>query len=139
MEQYKKEEIIYPEDTALIITRLMEKYELHESFEDVLEKAKRGEVSIGEKIARSIKEVAENERSIEELPLILKQRLEIEERKAEALAEDIKKEILSRIEKLPSEEELKISPTKKLISEKEKVDTETPIKKSPDIYREPIE
>lgn len=136
----QKQEIIYPENISTIIKNLMEKYNLRETPEEVLEKVTRGEITIGEKIAGIIKEIVESGKSTTELSLMLQKSLKIEKEKAEKLAEDIEKEILDQIKKISSEKEFETPALKETFLEKPKT-TETPLKKPPqvDIYREPIE
>jgi len=149
----KKWEIIYPENSSAIITKLMEKYELKETPNDVLEKMERNEITIGEIIAGIVAKAAKEEGSVESIASALKQSLNLTKETAEALAEDLKKEILVFVEKIPIKEEKIPTPEKKeeiTPSKKPKIrpqeiepqiSPEKPTKRPPkqDTYREPIE
>jgi hypothetical protein len=147
----KKWEIIYPENSSNVIAKLMEKYGLKETPKDILEKIDRGEITIGEKIAGIVAETVENELLLEDVVSKLEQNLNIPRETAEKLAEDLKKEILDRVEKILMEEsellekEEEIPLSKKRLFKKGEILPEKPLEEIPkkpqkgDIYREPIE
>lgn len=100
--------IIYPEDSSAIISKLTEKYNLKETPDDALEKMKRNEITNGEMLAGIVKEVAEKKVRLEDLPSFLRKYLKITEKNAKELTEDIKREILARIQESPVREEITI-------------------------------
>jgi len=148
----KKYEIIYPENSSDIITKLMKKHGLEETTEDFFEKIKREETTIGEIIARAVAEATESKISFEDFVSKLQQDLDISEKTAEKLAEDLEQKILVKTEKVKVEEEKPIPSEKTeevVLPKKTKVRPEVPVEKQSeettkkpqkrDLYREPIE
>jgi hypothetical protein len=153
----ENERIVFPQDISLVISKIMEKYGLVETEEEILEKLKRGETFMRKEVAEIVKRVAEGKISYENFPFELKERLNISLDTAEKLAEELTKKVLIFAKKIPEkpEEEI-IKPTKKIkpppeeFIEREKrwkrpeiteIKEEKP-KEEPkrrDIYREPIE
>lgn len=152
--------MVYPETSSRIISQLMEKYGLNETSEDALGKMKNNETTIGEVIAGIVAEAAETQMSTIDIASSLKEYLDISEDNAERLAEDLKKEILDFVEKVPVEEisEKKIIGKEKFAPQKNETmlpkktlsrddgDDLLPAPKKeakkssdPDTYREPIE
>jgi hypothetical protein len=141
MNSNQYQEIIFPSDTDLIISKLLAKYGLKETFKDLAQKLSKGETTIGGEVAKLIKEVAENKISAENLALSLEQRLNIPKKVAVQLADDIKKEILNFVEKvsLKKEEILKRGGPPKKTEEEIEIPPEKLLPQKKDIYREPIE
>ena len=124
----QNQKIIFPEENSLIISELLEKYNLKESLREIFEKTRKGEKTFGNTIAKIVRKAAEEKFSFKELVSSLKTELALSPKKAEGLAKDIKKKLLVLVEKPPPEIP---SPT---VPEKEE---EKPGGK--DVYREPIE
>jgi hypothetical protein len=131
-------EVAFQINPTEVLARLIEKYRLKESTQEFLEKIEKGEITIGEKIAEVVSKVIHGEILPGNLSIILKENLAISKETAEKLAEDIKKEIIDRTEKIPMEETKPFEKKEEILPEKplEKIPKE-PLKK--DIYREPIE
>ena len=125
----QNQNIIFPEDTDLIISNILQKYKLEESDDEFFDKFEKGEKTKGEIVAELIKNVATKEISFQELVSTLKMELNISQRKSEDLAKDIRKEILLLVKKsteAPPPEIEEISPKEKMSPKK-------------DIYRESVE
>lgn len=131
-------EIIYPEESTTIISSLMEKYGLKETVEDIEEKMDRGEITNGEKMARIVAEAAENDLSEENIASLLEKNLGIQKEICGKLAEDLKKEILIFVKKIPIKE-TEVEKEEKLKTETEISSGIPPTSQKKDIYREPIE
>jgi len=123
--QNKNKEIIFPEDSDLIISKILEKHNLEETVEKELKKIEKGEKTNGEIITELIKKAAKEKLSFQELTSLLKTELNISSKKSEELAKDIRKEILLLVE---SPEISQPAPSAKKEETKKR-----------DIYREPIE
>lgn len=124
----QNQKIIFPEENSLIISELLEKYNLKESLREIFEKTRKGEETFGSTLAKIVRKAAEKKFSLKELTSSLETELSLSPKKAEDLAKDIKKKLLVLAEKPLSEIP---SPT---VPEKER---EKPGGK--DVYREPIE
>lgn len=131
-------EIIYPEESTTIISSLMEKYGLKETVEDIEEKMDRDEITNGEKMARIVAEAAENDLSEENIASLLEKNLGIQKEICGKLAEDLKKEILIFVKKIPIKE-TEVEKEEKLKTETEISSGIPPTSQKKDIYREPIE
>jgi len=131
-------EIIYPEESTTIISSLMEKYGFKETVEDIEEKMDRGEITNGEKMARIVAEAAENDLSEENIASLLEKNLGIQKEICKKLAEDLKKEVLIFVKKIPIKE-TEVEKEEKLKTETEISSGIPPTSQKKDIYREPIE
>lgn len=137
----QKTSLIFPENSALIIKNILEKYNLQESNKELLEKWKNGKKGRGEILAGLVIKITETSLSIPELIDLAKKELNITTQKAQKIIEDLNEEIL-----VPT---IKIS--EKILSEKEPSSQGEPqkilIKETPenlkpkrkDSYREPVE
>jgi len=130
-EEQKK--IIFPENTSIIISDLLKKYGLEEDDETLLDKYESGERTNGEIISGLLRGIADkgniHDVSIQEMELILAEKLGTSIEKIKGLAKDIKEQILD------------LATTKKVVS-KEKTAEESKENITPpgkDIYREPID
>ena len=129
LNQSIKQKIIFPENTDLIISNILEKHGLAEAKEEVLEKLEADKKINGEIIIELIVRVAQEKISLQELVDSLKKELGISSQKAKDLANDLQKEILLFVEK--TQEEIPSPPSQKPAEEK-------PPSSKEDIYREPI-
>jgi len=141
----KKPEPIFPEESGLVIKAILEKYELakiqQEGIEKIL-KSKNPEEKIdtfeklpGTKISKLVKEYAEGKVSLVEIPSRLSRELNISERKAKQITEELENTLLVLIE--PVKEE-KLPPVE--VARPEEQPPEKPeVPKKRDVYREPIE
>ena len=153
--QTKKSQPIFPEESSLVIEKILEKYGLAELQQEGIAKiSKLGDFNKasellenlpGTKISRLVKDYAEGKVALETLPLLLEKELNISEKEAEEIARDLEKTLLIFIKQAPVEEvsaeEKETEPQAIPISEEEPEITisekpGTPPKK--DIYREPI-
>ncbi len=125
-----KQKVIFPENTDLIISNILEKHGLAETKEDILEKLEADKRIYGEIIIELIVRVVQEKISFQELADSLKKELNLSSQKAKDLANDLQKEILLFVEKTP--EEIPSPPSRKPAEEK-------PPSSKEDIYREPIE
>lgn len=125
-----KQKIIFPENTDLIISNILEKHGLAEAKEEVLGKLEADKKINGEIIIALIVRVAQEKISLQESANLLKKELGISSQKAKDLANDLQKEILLFVKKTP--EEIPSPPSQKPAEEKPPLSEE-------DIYREPIE
>jgi len=111
-----KENLVFPDDTDLIISEILKKYGLEETDEELIDKFEKEEKSRGEILALLIFKTAEEEISFQGLISSLKIELKISSKTAEEIAKDLKKEILDLVIERPAElqEELpeKIAPEK---------------------------
>lgn len=119
---------------------IMERYGLKETIEEAYDKAMEGKETIREKMGEIVYKLAAKEIKVEDLPLILKEKFNLEEKLAVLMAEDLKKEILEQIEELEKEKPIE---KRSFLDEKEK--KEIPKEKEGeeitkrDLYREPID
>ena len=130
-EEQKK--IIFPENTSIIISDLLKKYGLEEDEETLLGKYESGEPTNGEIISGLLRSIADkgdmHDVSIQEMELVLAEKLGTTIEKAKGLAKDIKEQILD----LATTGE--IAPEEKTAEENK----ENIIPPGKDIYREPID
>ncbi len=124
MNQERNKKLIFPEYTSEIISKLMEKYKIDESIDQIFDKMEIGEETKGRKIANLLREIVHGGLSKKDLSLEIEKRLNISEIKATNLAKDLQEKILLPMETTPP----KITPQIK----------EGVKKKPKDIYREPI-
>ena len=139
----------FPEETGLIIEKILEKYGLKEQQEEGVRKffdsqipTKRKEIFEnlpGFKISKLLKECAEGEVSLIDLSRELEQRLNIALKEAKQMEDDLQKTILNFI-KLEALTEERVTPTRvtELIEEGPSL-RETRRPSSKDDYREQIE
>lgn len=129
-----EKEISLPEKSGEIIDELLEKYKLKKSQEEGLKNfvnsedpEKRKEIFEnlpGTIISETVKECAEGKINSDKLPGLLKEHLEITEKEAKKLAEDLENKILA-------------AKQAQTVSQEETQEREGP--KKPDVYREPVE
>lgn len=146
--EIKITDITFPEESGLIIEKILEKYDFKKAQDEGIEKffasripKERKEIFEnlpGSQISNLVREYAEGKVSLENLPLLLKERLNIPREKAKKIAEELEKKLLILIR--PAEEK-KLPPRIPPIEVKQTV---SPLEKpkppqKPDIYQEPIE
>jgi len=144
--QDKTMEPIFPEETGLIIRKILEKYGLAESQKEGIEKfiasenprEKREifENLPGKKIAKAVRDFAEGKVALESLPALLEKNLNISEKVANQIAKDLEKTILLFIKRGPIEKEKKERPE---IPQPEEKLPEKPGPPKRDVYREDVE
>ena len=148
-----EQDIVFPNDTLLIIKKIQEKYGLEETSQKFWDRFKQGEATIGGTIAKILRKAAKKELSFEEFVFALRQELKMKKETAEKLANDLEQEILVNTQIVPVEEtesieEEKVAPARRLAGESEskleitpKETLKEPAQKSSktDRYREPIE
>ncbi len=133
-----KPQIIYPDEIVPLVRELLEKHgiDLEKRKEEIAKKIKLAKtleekvelfrsLPIGQ-VSKTIKEIVEQRMPIEEMSIRLKERLLISEKKANDLAEDIKKKVIYGLGLIEKEPSIKTKPSSKREAKK-------------DIYREPIE
>ena len=95
----EKEKLIFPDDTPIIISNILKKYNLKESTEEFIKKYRENEPTNGEIIAEMLKNIAKRgdikDISSQEMELILVEKLGIDPEKAKNLAQDIKTQIIN--------------------------------------------
>ena len=101
--------IFFPENSPSIISSILEKHGLRENHEKILEKLENGELLNGEIIAQLLKKIAKNEIRDKDFIIELKNKLNISQKEAENMFNEIKKDILSFVgmrteNKQPNEE-----------------------------------
>ena len=122
---FEKQSIDYPDETIEIASEILKNFELEESPEELEKKFQLGKESNIVIIAEILRKYKEKNLSFPEFTASLQKQLNISQKKAEELATDLKKEVLSLARK---SEEITAEETEK---------PEEP--KSQDVYREPIE
>ncbi len=118
---------IFPPQTSSIIIRLAEKYKIKETTAEMIEKIGKGDTPNVTKIAETVAAVVEDKISFTEVASVLQDKLNLTSEAAEALANDLEKQILVLVKKPSSQK-----------SSQEKIE----IKKPPapdDSYRELVE
>jgi len=133
--------LIFPENSALIIKSILEKYNLLEPNKELLEKWKKNKKGRGEILADLVIKMTETDLSVSDLTNLTKKELDIDTQKAQKIIEDLNEKIIipaiqisekALSEKEPSpREEPKIGPEKKA--------PENLRPKTKDSYRESIE
>lgn len=108
--QNKNSELVFPEESGLLVMKILEKHELAEmqlkgikkalEADDRAEKIKIFESLPGYKIAELVKEYAGGQISLDEVPAQIAERLNIPETKAKQIAQDLEKSLLSPIASL---------------------------------------
>jgi len=144
-------EPIFPEESGLIIGKILEKYGLAAEQKKGLEKFMNSKTSQerieffenlpGRKMAKLVRDYAEGKVSLENLPLLLEKELNVSEKDAKEISKDLEKTLLVFIKQGPVEEK-EMAPRTVPISEEEPEITipEKPkIPSKKDIYREPID
>ena len=150
----KQSGLTFPEESGLVIEKILEKYGLakieEEGIEKIVESFVRPTMDVkkrveilenlpGAKISKLVKEYAEGKVSLENLYLRLEEELNISKKEAKQIAEELEKTLLIFIKTIkekgvPSSEiPLPEAEAPTILSEKPKA----PPKK--DVYREPIE
>ncbi len=154
--QTKKSQPVFPEESSLVIEKILEKYGLAELQQEGINKIselgdfdKASELLEnlpGTKIAKLVKEYAEGKVPLENLPSLLEKELNVSKKEAEEISKDLEKTLLVFIEQAPVEEvsveKKETEPQVIPISEEEPEitipeESKTPSKK--DVYRELIE
>ncbi len=99
-DNYEEDEgIIFPPQTSSIIIRLAEKYKIKETTAEMIEKINKGDTPNVTKIAETVSVMADDEIPFTEVTSILQSKLNLTPETAEALADDLEKQVLSLVEK----------------------------------------
>jgi len=122
---FEKQSNTFPEETSEIVFEILENSGLKESRTEIEEKIQLGKEPDFIIVAKILRECVDKNLSFSEFTASFQKQLNISQKKAEELATDLKKEVLSLVRK-PEE-----------ITEEETEKPEEP--KSQDVYREPIE
>jgi len=141
------QKIIFPDKITVIISKILERHGLKETGKDIIQKLKKQKTPIGEKISKVIAQRAMEEISTKETPSIISKSLGVSDEIAKNLANDIEKEIMIFVKKIPAKEEI---PEEKEVGGKPKIEGEVVRSKEStkepelkpkeeDKYREPIE
>lgn len=151
-EEKESLEIIFPEESAIIIQELLKKYDFDKEHEESVkklivsrnpkEKKEIFENLPGYKISRLVKEYAERKIPITNLLSLLKKELNCPNKKAEELTRDIEKEFSIFLQPKIEISRAKESLSRKLISTELKPPDQKAKKttaQKPDTYRELIE
>jgi len=131
------QQIIFPDNVTVIITKIMEKNGFKETADDIIQKLKNREKPIGQKISKIIAQRAMEEISAKDTPSLISKTLNISDEIAKNLANDIEKEIIIFVKKVPIEKE---TPEEKEIIKKpgvEGIHTKEKFK-TDDAYRETV-
>lgn len=144
-------EPIFPEESGLIVEKILEKYGLAAEQNEGIEKFLKSNVPEdkreifenlpGAKIAKLVRDYAEKKISLEDLPLLLEKELNVSEKDARQMANDLKKTILDfiRWEELEGKEMVQELP-EELEEKEETITPEKPrISLKKDVYREPVD
>jgi len=146
-EEFKKEieEITFPEESGLIIEKILEKYGLVKVQEDGIERIIKSDTPQekteifknlpGTKISTLIKECAEKKISLEDMSQRLEKELNIPEKEAKKIVDELEKKILIFIENV---EEKKLPPSEVSVPKTE-LPEKPEITQKKDTYREQIE
>lgn len=136
-DNFKTNEITFPEESGVIIEKILEKYGLKETDEQAMnkffkakteeERARILREAPGAKISLLLREYQKGRVKLEHFPAILKLNLKISTKEAEEITEELKEKILF----LPR--------PKKIETPEKPFEEKSPPLKKPDIYREPIE
>lgn len=128
--QSSKPLLIFPENSASIITNILKKYGLEESNKELFEKWEKNQKDRGEILVDLLMKILETDFSVSELAALAQKELNIPSRKAQKIIGDLTKEVLTPAiqisEKTLSEGKLKEIPP------------EAPKTKAKDLYRETI-
>lgn len=129
--------IIFPENTVLIIAKIMKKYGVAEKRETIFEKLEKQETTNAKKIAKIIKKAAEEKAPIKTISSNIQKHLKIPTKQAKKMAQEIQKNILNLVkETLVKGEEINEKPIKTIpnkFSIKKSIEEQ-----NPDAYRETI-
>ena len=101
----KNQKILFPENTAFVISKIMKKYKIEGTAREILEKIWKGEKTKGGETAKIVKEIAEGKISHKNSPLEIQKRLNIPLEKAKKIFQELQKEILIFVKKIPIEKE----------------------------------
>lgn len=149
MKPNKDQEIIFPEGTGLVIHGLLEKYGLKEvhsaGIKNLMqaktskEKTEAAEKLPGRKIARILKDAAEQKIGLGNIDTEIQKRLGLPEIAAKKMAKDLEEKILALAEIVPIEKEIPTIKSTPPIKIREPV-IETAIKRPGrrDVYRESV-
>lgn len=141
----------FPEGSGLIIEKILKEYGLAKTQEEGIEKIIQSkdfqerleifENLPGTKISRLVKEYAEKKVSLENISTRLEKELNISERKAKQIAEELEKSLFIFIKPIKKEELPPAEVKPEFVPSEEKIIPEEETKPSPrkDTYREPIE
>lgn len=137
----------FPEESALIIEKILEKYDLAHKQKEKIKEFLNSDSLInfddlpGNKLAKIAKDYGEQKISLKDVPAIIKEKLKLSIKEAEEMAEDLEKSLLIFIKQVLIKKE-KINKWQGVVSEKEpKLNESKKSEKSSnkDAYREPIE
>lgn len=120
---YKKlniEESIFPEESQLIIEKIVEKHDLmtrQNNAAEMLIKVKGGKEQIeifnnlpGNKIARLVADYSQKKISIEQLPELISKELKVDKMKGKEISKDLKENLLIFVKQVPCKEIVKRKP-----------------------------
>lgn len=149
IKRVKTIELSFPEESGLVVEEILKKYGWEEiqkkgikkwfKSENSSEKKRLFEELPGSKISKLIREYAEGKIAIANIGLLLRERFSIPDKKAEEIAQELRKKILNFIK--PIVEEKEVLPLKEAVPEKKPViKSEKPgAPREADIYRELVE
>jgi hypothetical protein len=117
----KKIRIVFPENNGFVISEIIKKNGLDETEDEILKKMMNGEETTAKKIAKIVRQVAEETISIEEFPYKIQKALDIPIEKAKKISLELYKKVIALAEKLAPETRnkkstlstIKIKPTPK--------------------------
>lgn len=111
--QIKKRELVFPEESGLVIEKILEEHGLTRTQEEGVKKIIESKVLQerieifenlpGTKLSKLVKEYAEGEISLAEIPSRIAEQLNIPEKKAKEIAQDLEKSLLVLITPLKEE------------------------------------
>lgn len=125
--------VIFPEQASLIIRELAEKYNIKESFPEMLKKFGYGELPNVAKIADLVQNAAQDNLSSKKIISALQKELNLSLEDAKSLAGDLEKKILILAEKTPAQENVNNE------AQEEKIEPPTKPLFIKDIYKEEIQ
>lgn len=141
-------EPIFPEESSLIIEKILEKYGLAAKQREGIEKFINSDLPIealedlpGSKISKLVKDYGEKKISLEGLPILLEKELNVSEKEAKEISKDLEKTLLVFIKQAPIREKEAETQAIPIPKEESEItipeESKTPSKK--DVYRELIE
>lgn len=101
----KKTRIVFPAGSGSVISKILEKYGLKETEEEIIEKIIKREYTFAAKVAGIVRKKVEAEISAESFPLELQKELNISLKDAKNIAADLQKSVLAFAEEIPETKE----------------------------------
>jgi hypothetical protein len=135
-DQIKEKEILIPDSYIDTIEKIMAKFELKETKDEMLKKITEGQDSIREIITQEVARMYKKEATKKTSISMLQQKLGIKKEAAENLAQDLENEIIPILEQINTFKDQIESVSKENEAENETRPNE---KERKDTYREPIE